>query len=141
MKKLEKVEWVIAEGNDVSDCGWDMLSRSSSLRELKVKIGAACKFQDEGLHSLSKINSSIPLERLIFEIGEGNETTDGGWGSFLGNIIPDKMLEMKLIVGKYNECGEKSLEKFAKTLETSTALEHFTLVFQGENKTDQTSFA
>lgn len=53
LKKLEKFEWIISTQNDVSDGGWEMLSRSRSLREFRLKIGEGCKLQDEGLHSLS----------------------------------------------------------------------------------------
>ena len=67
LKKLEKVEWIISEKNDVSDSGWEMLGKSTSLRELRVRIGEGCKFLDEGLQSLSKINSDIPLECLHFK--------------------------------------------------------------------------
>ena len=99
LKKLEKVEWIISEKNDVSDSGWEMLSSSTSLRELRVRIGEGCKFLDEGLQSFSKVTFNIPLEYLHFELSEGNETSDRGWGSFLSSINPKKLQNFKLGIG------------------------------------------
>jgi len=140
LKKLEKVEWIISEKNDVSDSGWEMLSSSTSLRELRVRIGEGCKFLDEGLQSLSKINSNIPLECLHFELGEGNETSDRGWGSFLSSINPKKLENLKLDIGLDNEYSDKSLETFAVVLEKSINLEYFTLHLQGTINLNSSSF-
>ena len=59
----------------MSDGGWEMLSRSRSLREFRVKIGEGCKLLDEGLHSLSKISSSVSLNCLRIEVENENETS------------------------------------------------------------------
>ena len=109
MKKLEKVEWIISAQNDVSDGGWEMLSRSRNLREFRVKIGKGCKLLDEGLRSLSKISSSISLDCLRIEVDNENETSEGGWSNLLSSVNLEKMKDFNISVGDFNECSEKSL--------------------------------
>ena len=105
MKKLEKVEWIISTQNDVSDGGWEMLSRSRSLKEFRVKIGEGCKLLDEGLRSLSKISNSISLDCLRIEVNNENETSESGWSNLLSSINLEKMKDLNISVGDYNECS------------------------------------
>jgi hypothetical protein len=118
----------------VSDGGWEMLSRSRSLREFRVKIGEGCKLQDEGLHSLSKISSSISLDCLRIEVDNENETSEGGWSNLLSSVNLEKMIDFNITVGVFNECSEKSLGQLAATFQKSLpGLEYLTLDFKQSN--------
>ena len=93
LRRLEKVIIVISEKNDISDGGWECLSKSTSLKEFKVKIGEGCRLLDEGVQSMSKISQNVrSLEALSIDIGEGNEISEETWKNFMKNMDLDKLM-------------------------------------------------
>jgi len=92
LRRLEKVIIVISEKNDISDGGWECLSKSTSLKEFKVKIGEGCRLLNEGLYSISKISENVRLEALSIEVGEGNEINEETWKNFMKNMDLDKLM-------------------------------------------------
>ena len=58
---------------------------------------------------MSKISSSISLDSLRIDVGNQNETSEGGWSNLLGSVNLEKMKDFYISVGDFNECSEKSL--------------------------------